>query len=52
MNITFDLPVIILVEDNVFICYCEKYDISGYGNTESEAVDSFKTVLHEILISY
>ena len=41
------LPVIIFKEDNSHILYCPALDLSGYGETESDASDSFNVVLSE-----
>jgi hypothetical protein len=41
------LPLIIFKEDNSYISYCPALDLSGYGETESEANKSFEEVLLE-----
>jgi hypothetical protein len=41
------LPIIIFEEGNCHIFYCPALDLSGYGNTESEASNSFNKVLSE-----
>ena len=41
------LPVIIFEEDNSHILYCPALDLSGYGETESDASNSFNIVLSE-----
>ncbi|MBL7112323.1 MAG: hypothetical protein ISS19_10330 [Bacteroidales bacterium] len=41
------LPIIIFEEDNSHIFYCPALDLSGYGETEGEASDSFEDVLSE-----
>lgn len=48
-NIQVDVPLIIFEEDGSKIVYCPPLDISGYGNTEEEAVESFKICLGEFL---
>lgn len=36
-------------ENGIHYAYCETFDILGYGNTEEEAIQSYKTMLVEIL---
>ncbi|MFI5196336.1 MAG: hypothetical protein ACHQD8_04540 [Chitinophagales bacterium] len=43
----FNLPLIIFEEGDAVVCYCPALDLSGYGNTEGEAVDSYKYVMGE-----
>lgn len=42
-----DLTILLFLEDNVHIAYCPALDLSGYGKTEEEADESFKTCLGE-----
>lgn len=46
-GIKFNLPFIIFEEDNTHFCYCPALDITGYGNTEQEAMDSIYVMLEE-----
>jgi hypothetical protein len=41
------IPLIIFEEDNSIIAYCPALDLSGSGNTEEEAKNSFEIVLSE-----
>lgn len=41
------IPLIIFQEDNTTIVYCPALDLSGYGDTEEEARNSFQIVLSE-----
>ena len=41
------LPLISFFEDNCFITFCPALDISGYGENETEADNSFEVVLSE-----
>ena len=43
------VSVVEFQEDNVFIVYCPALDLSGYGNSDTEAKQSFKTVLLEYI---
>ena len=43
------LPLIIFEEGGATICYCPALDISGYGYSEKEAMDSYKYVMAEYL---
>jgi hypothetical protein len=43
------LPVISFIDDNTHIIYCPALDLSGYGNDETEAKESFDIVLEEFL---
>lgn len=36
-------------ENGIHYAYCEAFDILGYGNTEEEAIQSYKNMLVEIL---
>jgi len=47
--INFNLPLIIFEEDGATICYCPALDLSGYGHTEQEAIDSYKFAINEYL---
>lgn len=46
-SIKFNLPFIIFEEDNTHFCYCPALDLTGYGNTEQEAISSISTVLED-----
>jgi hypothetical protein len=48
--IKFNLPLIIFEEDGSQIVYCPSLDISGYGNNETEAIESFQVCLGEFLM--
>jgi hypothetical protein len=49
-DIKVNLPLILFEEDNVEVVYCPALDISGYGKTEKEAMDSFTVALGEFLL--
>lgn len=49
-SIELSLPLIVFQEDNTFITYCPAFDLSGYGNTEHEAYESFNIVLGEYFL--
>lgn len=49
MKIDLNVPVILFKENDVTIAYCPVLDLSGYGNTEKEARESFEIVLSEFL---
>ena len=49
-NITVKVPVLLFKEDNAQIIYCPALDLSGSGNTESEARESFAITVSEYLI--
>jgi hypothetical protein len=42
-----NLDIIIFKEGESIIVYCPPLDLNGYGHSESEAQESFKTVLSE-----
>jgi len=46
-HVIINLDIIIFTEGNTLIVYCPALDLSGYGITEKEACESFKTVLSE-----
>ena len=46
-NVEMKIPVIFFKEDGVSIVYCPLLDISGYGNTVSEAKKSFQIAMSE-----
>ncbi len=46
---TIKLPVISFKEDNAHIIFCPALDLSGSGNTESQAKESFATVVAEYM---
>lgn len=43
------LPVFLFEEENIFILYCPALELTGYGETEFEAWDSFKTTTQEYI---
>jgi hypothetical protein len=45
--INMKIPIIIFEEDGSQIVYCPALDVSGYGNDELEAKESFKISLGE-----
>ena len=45
--IDVNLQIIIFTEDDTHIIFCPALNLTGYGETEAEAMESFKTVLHE-----
>ncbi len=49
VNVKVNTSVIIFEEDGAQIVYCPALDVSGYGNDEAEAYESFKIVLHEFI---
>ena len=49
VNVKVNTSVIIFEEDGSQIVYCPALDVSGYGNDEAEAYESFKIVLHEFI---
>lgn len=49
-NIEVNLPIILFQENAIYIAYCPALEISGYGNSDSEAKESFETVLGEFLL--
>ena len=49
-NIIVNLPMISFEEDGSQILYCPALDISGYGNSEKEAFESFQIALSEFLL--
>jgi hypothetical protein len=46
-SVSCKIPLIIFQDDNAFIVYCPALDLSGYGNTEEEANNSFRITLSE-----
>lgn len=48
-GIKTELSLIYFVEDETHIIFSPALDLSGYGNTESEAKDSFQIVLQEFI---
>ena len=45
--IDVNLQIIIFTEDDTHIIFCPALNLTGYGETEAEAMESFKTVLNE-----
>lgn len=50
-NLQITLDVYVFMEDDIYIAYAPSLDLSGYGETEEEAMDSFSIVIEEY-ISY
>lgn len=48
-GIKTELSLIYFVEDNTHIIFSPALDLSGYGNTEIEAKESFQIVLQEFI---
>jgi hypothetical protein len=48
-SILVNVPVLSFKEDNAHIIFCPALDLSGYGNTETQAKESFATVVSEYL---
>jgi hypothetical protein len=46
---TVKLPVLSFKDDNAHIIYCPSLDLSGSGNTESQAKESFAITVSEYL---
>lgn len=46
-KINCQISLISFQEEGAFIVYCPALDLSGYGNTEAEANNSFEVVLSE-----
>lgn len=44
------LPFIIFKENEIDVVYCPALDLSGYGNNEEEAFNSFKIALSEFIL--
>ncbi|MCK9400880.1 MAG: hypothetical protein M0Q51_12940 [Bacteroidales bacterium] len=49
-EISINLPFIIFEEGGAQVVYCPALDVSGYGNNEEEAFESFKVCLGEFLL--
>jgi hypothetical protein len=49
MDVKIDITLLLFREDNVSIAYSPAFDLSGYGNTEKEAKDSFKIAIEEFI---
>jgi hypothetical protein len=49
-NIKVNLNIIIFKEDETQIVYCPALNITGYGVTEKEAMDSFKISIGEYFV--
>ena len=50
-NLRVTLDVYLFMEDEIYIAYAPYLDLSGYGQSEEEALKSFSTVMDEY-ISY
>jgi hypothetical protein len=48
-KVTLSLTLIIFSEESTCLAYCPALDLSGYGNDEEEARQSFSTTLSEYL---
>lgn len=48
-TVTVNVPVILFKEDNARIVFCPALDLSGSGNTISEAQESFATTVETYL---
>ncbi|MBD5278976.1 MAG: hypothetical protein HDS35_00325 [Bacteroides sp.] len=48
-NLRVTLDVYLFMEDEVYIAYAPSLDLSGYGQTEDEAMKSFSIVLEEYI---
>ena len=48
-NITVKVPVLSFKEDNAHVIYCPALDLSGSGNTDTEARESFAITVTEYL---
>ena len=44
-RINCDLPVILMKEGNIFVCYTPFLDLASHGDTVEDALDSFRTTL-------
>jgi len=49
-TVNVKLSLIIFSEEGTVIAYCPALDLSGYGNTEKEAIDSFKIASAEYFL--
>jgi len=49
-TIELTIPLIVFQQDNTYIAYCPALDLSGYGNTENEAYESFNVVMGEYFL--
>jgi hypothetical protein len=49
-KISINLPFIIFEEGDCQVVYCPALDVSGYGDTEAEAFESFEVCLGEFLL--
>lgn len=48
-NYEVSLSLIIFKEDNAVIAFCPTLDLSGYGDSQTEAIKSFEFALEEFL---
>ena len=46
-DVKVQLPVMVFLEDKAHIAYIPVLDLSGYGNSEKEALDSLDIVLND-----
>jgi len=49
-SIEFNLPLILFRENEVFIAYCPALDLTGTGNNEKEAFESFNITMGEYFL--
>jgi hypothetical protein len=49
-KVAIKLSLIIFEEDGNTVVYCPALDLSGYGQTESDATESFKVVTSEYML--
>lgn len=45
ITVEVSLEIALFQEDEIWVAYCPDLEISGYGDTEKEAKDSFDTML-------
>lgn len=48
-SVKLDVTVLLFEEDNLHFAYLPPFDLTGYGNNESEALQSLTIVLDEFL---
>lgn len=49
-RIGVNLPLILFTEENTEFAYCPALNLTGYGETETDAMKSFEVVLGEYLL--
>ncbi len=45
-KINYDLPVILMREGDVYVCYTPLLDLASHGDSVEDALSSFRTTLH------